>query len=124
MEIKRVNGKKGNKIELVNESWSTSRNWGHKTNVIINGFDYGEYKVRYCNRTWEMYHFQSCMRGAVAKVMRYDITRYLENYKYTNNITRFKKGQREELIAEYKESNDLMLDLEQTLQAINERNFD
>lgn len=124
MEIRRVNGKKGNKIELVNESWSTSRNWGHKTNVIINGFDYGEYKVRYYNRTWESYTFQSCMTGAIAKVMRYNITRYLENYKYTNNITRFKKGQREELIAKYKESNDLMLDLEQTLQAINERNFD
>ena len=124
MEIRVVNGKKGNKIELVNESWSTSRNWGHKTNVIVNGCDYGKYKVTYCNRTWEMYHFQSCMRGAIAKVMRYNITRYLENYKYTNNITRFKKGQREKLIAEYKESNDLMLDLEQTLQAINERNFD
>ena len=124
MEIRRVNGKKGNKIELVNESWSTSRNWGHKTNVIVNGYDYGTYKVRYCNRTWESYTFQSCMTGAIAKVMRYNITRYLENYKYTNNITRFKKGQREKLIAEYKESNDLMLDLEQTIQAINERNFD
>ena len=124
MEIRRVNGKKGNKIELVNESWSTSRNWGHKTNVIVNGYDYGTYKVTYCNRIWESYTFQSCMTGAIAKVMRYNITRYLENYKYTNNITRFKKGQREKLIAEYKESNDLMLDLEQTLQAINERNFD
>lgn len=123
MEIRRVNGKKGNKIELVNESWSTSRSWGHKTNVIINGFDYGEYKVRYYNRTWENYTFQSCMRGAIAKVMRYNITRYLENYKYTNNITRFKKGQREELIAKYKENNDLMIDLEQTIQAIRDRKF-
>lgn len=123
MEIRKVNGKKGNKIELVNESWSTSISWGHKTNVIINDFDYGKYKVRYYNRTWENYTFQSCMRGAIAKVMRYNITRYLENYKYTNNITRFKKGQREELIKEYKGSNDLMLDLEQTMQAINERNF-
>ena len=123
MEIRKVNGKKGNKIELVNESWSTSRSWGHKTNVIVNGYDYGEYKVRYYNRTWENYTFQSCMTGAIAKVMRYNITRYLENYKYTNNITRFKKGQREELIKEYKESNDLMIDLEQTLQAIRDREF-
>lgn len=124
MEIKRVNGKKGNKIELVNESWSTSRSWGHKTNVIVNGYDYGEYKVRYYNRTWENYAFQTCMLDAVRKIIEDNITRYLENYKYTNNITRFKKGQREELIAKYKENNDLMLDLEQTLQAINERNFD
>jgi hypothetical protein len=64
------------------------------------------------------------MRGAVREIIEDNITRYLENYKYTNNITKFKKGQREELIAKYKESNDLMLDLEQTLQAINERNFD
>lgn len=124
MEIKRVNGKKGNKIELVNESWSTSRSWGHKTNVIVNDYDYGTYKVRYYNRTWEDYTFQSCMLDAVRKIIEDNITRYLKNYKYTNNITRFKKGQREELIAKYKENNDLMLDLEQTLQAINERNFD
>ena len=124
MEIRRVNGKKGNKIELVNESWSTSRNWGHKTNVIVNGYDYGTYKVTYCNRTWESYAFQTCMSGAVREIIEDNITRYLANYKYTNNITRFKKGQKEELIAKYKENNDLMIDLEQTLQAINERNFD
>lgn len=124
MEIRRVNGKKGNKIELVNESWNTSRSWGHKTNVIVNDYDYGTYKVTYYNRTWEMYHFQTCMSGAVRKIIEDNITRYLENYKYTNNITRFKKGQKEELIAKYKESNDLMLDLEQTMKAINERNFD
>ena len=123
MEIRRVNGKKGNKIELVNESWSTSRSWGHKTNVIVNGYDYGEHKVRYYNRTWEMYTYQTCMSGAIREIMENKITRYLENYKYTNNITRFEKGQREELIAEYKESNDLMLDLEQTLQAIRDRKF-
>ena len=123
MEIRRVNGKKGNKIELVNESWSTSRSWGHKTNVIVNGYDYGEHKVRYYNRTWEMYTYQTCMSGAIREIMENKITRYLENYKYTNNITRFKKGQKKELIAKYKESNDLMLDLEQTLQAIRDRKF-
>lgn len=43
MEIRRVNGKKGNKIELVNESWSTSRNWGHKTVVnYCNGKKYDD----------------------------------------------------------------------------------
>ena len=41
MEIRRVNGKKGNKIELVNESWSTSNAWGHKTNVFKNGLEIG-----------------------------------------------------------------------------------
>lgn len=124
MEIRRVNGKKGNKIELVNESWETSRSWGHKTNVIVNGYDYGTHKVTYYNRTWESYTFQTCMLGAVREIIENNITRYLENYKYTNNITRFKKGQKEELIKEYKENNDLMLDLEQTMKAINERNFD
>lgn len=124
MEIRRVNGKKGNKIELVNESWNTSRSWGHKTNVIVNGYDYGTHKVTYINRTWESYTFQTCMSGAVREVIEDNITRYLENYKYTNNITRFKKGQKEELVAKYKENNDLMLDLEQTMKAINERNFD
>ena len=34
MEIRRVNGKKGNKIELVNESWSTSRSWDTKQMLL------------------------------------------------------------------------------------------
>lgn len=123
MEIRVVNGKKGNKIELVNESWSTSRSLGHKTNVIINGCDYGEHKVRYYNRTWEMYTYQTCMSGAIREIIENKITRFIENYREENNITRFKKGQKEQLINEFKTTDDLMVDLEQTLQAIRDREF-
>lgn len=123
MEIRVVNGKKGNKIELVNDSWSTSNSWGHKTNVIINGCNYGEHKVRYYNRTWEMYAFQTCMSGAIREIMENKITRFIENYREENNITRFKKGQKEQLINEFKTTDDLIVDLEQTLQAIRDREF-
>ena len=123
MEIRVVNGKKGHKIELVNDSWSTSNSWGHKTNVLINGCDYGEHKVRYYNRTWEMYTYQTCMSGAIREIMENNITMFLENYKENNGIIRFKKGQKEQLINDYKTTDDLMLDLEQTLQAIRDRNF-
>lgn len=123
MEIRVVNGKKGHKIELVNDSWSTSNSWGHKTNILINGCDYGEHKVRYYNRTWEMYTYQTCMSGAIREIMENNITMFLENYKENNGIIRFKKGQKEQLINDYKTTDDLMLDLEQTLQAIRDRNF-
>ena len=120
MEIRKLK----NGWQFVNNWRSNRSGFVHETTLFNdNGYKVGEYKCQYYNRTWESYTFQSSMRGAIAKVMRYNITRYLENYKYTNNITRFKKGQREELIAEYKESNDLMLDLEQTLQAIRDREF-
>ena len=50
MEIRTL--KIGKRVwQLVNESWSNSNGWGHKTNVIRNGFDFGETKTKYLNRT-------------------------------------------------------------------------
>lgn len=122
MEIKKkiING---NVWQLVNESWSTSNAWGHRTHVIRNGYDYGEHKVRYYNRTWEMYAFQSCMSGAVNEIYEQEKERFINNYKYTNNIDRFKKGQKDEVIKLF-EQEEIAQELNQLKQAISERDFD
>ena len=97
MEIKKktING---NVWQFVNESWSTSSAWGHRTHLIRNGYDYGETKVRYINRTWEMYAFQSCMQQAIYNLYESEKQRFIDNYKYTNDIDRFKKGQKQKII--------------------------
>lgn len=121
MEIRRVKTK--NAIwSLVNEYWETSSGWGHKTHIIRNGYDYGEYKVRYYNRTWEMYTYQSCMYGALAKVKEEELNRFIDNYKYENNIERFKKGQKEEIIKMFNET-ELGKDLKKIYRAIELRKF-
>ena len=122
MEIRRKNIN-GNNWELVNEYWETSYAWGHKTTIIKNGYDYGTHKVRYYNRTWECYTYQTCMSGAVEKIKEEELQRFINNYKYTNNITRFKRGQKEKVIEEFNNS-ELGKELQELKDAIKERSFD
>jgi len=88
----------GNKWQFVNESWSTNNAWGHRTNVFKNGLEIEEHKSRYYNRTWESYTFQSCMFGAISEIEYKEKIRFVDNYKYENNIDRFKKGQKDEVL--------------------------
>lgn len=122
MEIKKkiING---NVWQLVNESWSTSSSWGHRTNVIRNGYDYGETKVRYYNRTWEMFAFQTCMSAAVSKIYQEELERFIENWKYRNNVDRFKRGQKQEIIKLF-EQEEIAQELKILKEAINNRDFD
>ena len=94
MEIKRlvING---NEYEFVCDSWETSSAWGHKVVLFKNGFEIAENKVRYYNRTWESYRYQSCMLGCITQLKEKCIQRWLNNYKTRNCKTRFKKGEKE-----------------------------
>lgn len=101
MEIKRY--KIGeNEFEFVCESWSNSRAWGHKVTLLKNGIEWAENKVRYYNRTWETFQYQTCMLGAIRTEMDKIIDNGINDYKYNNNITRFKKGEKDKVIENIK----------------------
>ena len=123
MEIRTKKCKSGNIWQLVNESWSNSNGWGHKTNIIRNGYDFGEHKVKYLNRTWESYTYQTCMSGAISTIYEDELNRYIENYKYVNDITRFKKGQKDEVIKMFEET-EIAKDIQEIRKAISNRDFD
>lgn len=123
MEIKAKKTRSGNKWQLVNESWSNSNGWGHKTTVIRNGYDFEPHKVRYYNRTWEMYTYQTCMSGAVETIYENELSRFVENWKISNDVARFKKGQKEAVIKLF-ESEEIARDLKELKEAISNRDFD
>lgn len=123
MEIRTKKCKSGNIWQLVNESWSNSNGWGHKTNIIRNGYDFGEHKVKYLNRTWESYTYQTCMSGAISTIYEDELNRYIENYKYNNDIVRFKKGQKDEVIKMFEET-EIAKDIQEIRKAISNRDFD
>lgn len=112
-----------NKYQLVNEYWETSNAWGHKTTIFQNGYEIEQYKCRYYNRTWESYEYQSCMESAVKEVLFKEKNRFIENYKYENNITRFKKGQKEEVIKLFDET-EVAKELKELQKVIGDRSFD
>lgn len=122
MEIRRKNIN-GNNWQFVNEYWETSYAWGHKTTILKNGYDYEPYKVRYYNRTWESYTYQTCMRGALGNLKNQELEHYIRRYKDNNGITRFKKGEKEKVIEEFNNT-ELGKELEILKQAIEERSFD
>ena len=82
MEVRIKKCKSGNVYQFVNEGYSNSNGWGHITTIIRNGYDYDPHKVRYYNRTWESYPFQTCMSGAVETIYDRELDCYITNYKF------------------------------------------
>lgn len=68
--------------EFVCWYWETSRSWGHEVRLCKNGTEVGNARIRYWNRTWEVYTFQSTMYSALEDYKKRRLQRYLDDYKY------------------------------------------
>ena len=56
----------GVKFTLVCESWSTRNSWGHEVTLYKNEtVKTGRAKIRYYNRTWECYQYQSAIKSVI-----------------------------------------------------------
>lgn len=56
----------GVKFTFVCESWKTRNSWGHKVALYKNeNLLIGTAKVRYYNRTWEKYQYQSTIKSVI-----------------------------------------------------------
>ena len=56
----------GVKFTLVCESWSTRNSWGHEVTLYKNDYaKIGRAKIRYYNRTWESYQYQSAIKSVI-----------------------------------------------------------
>ena len=56
----------GVKFTLVCESWCTRYSWGHEVTLYKNDFaKIGRSKIRYYNRTWESYQYQSAIKAVI-----------------------------------------------------------
>lgn len=113
----------GNKWQFVNESWSTSYSWGHRTIVFKNGYEMVEHKCKYINRTWESYTYETCMLCAIDEIEETEKNRFINDYKYQNNIDRFKKGQKDEVIKMFEET-EKAKELKALKEVIRNRDFD
>lgn len=50
---------------LVCEFWTARNSWGHKVTLYQSTKIIGRAKVRYYNRTWERYQFQSIIKSVI-----------------------------------------------------------
>lgn len=94
MEIRKI-VKNGNEYEFINETWETYQAWGHKTTLFINGRNYAINKIRYYNRTWECYQYQTCMCGCLYQLIEDMENNFIDEFKTKNNIKRLTSEKKE-----------------------------
>lgn len=60
----------GVKFTFVCESWRTRNNWGHEVTLYKNDtLKVSRVKIRYYNRTWECYQYQSAIKSVILDVI-------------------------------------------------------
>ena len=123
MEIKKIICKSGREYNIVNEYWETSRAWGHKSTLIASWGEVESRKVKYINRTWERYTYESCMSGLIETILENNLKSYITQYKEKNDITRLTSLQKDMIKAEWQEK-EYIQDLMEIKERINDRRFD
>ena len=123
MEIRTIKCKSGNEYNIVNETWETSRAWGHKSTLVAPWGEVESRKVRYYNRTWESYTYQTCMSGLLDTILENNLKSYIAQIKEVRGITRLLKGTREEIENDWNKK-EYIQDLKEIQERIRTRNFD
>lgn len=123
MEIKRIICKSGREYNIVNETWETSRAWGHKSTLVATWGEVESHKVRYYSRTWESYTYQSCMSGLIETILENNLKSYITQYKEKNDIARLSADKKAEVLKEWQEK-EYIQDLMEIKERIGNRNFD
>ena len=123
MEIKKIICKSGREYNIVNEYWETSRAWGHKSTLVAPWGEVESRKVRYYNRTWERYTYESCMSGLIETILEDNLKSYITEYKEKNDITRLTSLQKDMIKAEWQEK-EYTQELMEIKERINDRRFD
>lgn len=123
MEIKKIKCKSGREYNIVNETWETSRAWGHKSTLIAPWGEVESRKVKYINRTWERYTYESCMSGLIDTILEDNLKSYITQYKEKNGISRLLADKKAEVIKEWQEK-EYIQELMEIKERINDRRFD
>lgn len=71
----------GANYSVLGESWGTRTAWGHNAYLLRNGEEISRARVRYYNRTWECYQYQSAGSAAVRNAMDELAARLFDAYK-------------------------------------------
>ena len=123
MEIRRIVCKNGRVYNIVNETWETSRAWGHKSTLIAPWGEVESRKVKYLNRTWERYTYESCMSGLIETILEDNLKSYITQYKEKNDITRLTSLQKDMIKTEWQQQ-EYTQELMEIKERINDRRFD
>ena len=84
--------------KIVGDTYNTSKSWGHTAVVFKGDNELSKSKIRYYNRTWERYTYQSVIMDALYEAIKRRENRIITDYKDATGATRITKRKREELV--------------------------
>lgn len=105
--------------KIVAESWETYNSWGHKATLFKGDCELTHSRIRYLNRTWECYQYQSVILDAIYDAIKLRQTRLVDDYKLQANVMRMTKNRKENL---YKDDTELQ-ELEELYNHFKESRF-
>lgn len=85
-------------FKIVGDSYSNSRSWGHTAVVFKEDYELSKSRIRYYNRTWERYTYQSVILDALYEAIKWRENRIIADYKNKSGAIRITKRKREELV--------------------------
>lgn len=78
-------------------TYSTSRSWGHEVYMMDGAIEVAKSKIRYFNRTWEAYQFQTAICEALENYKKDMLKRYINAYKISNGYIGYDRETFEEI---------------------------
>lgn len=85
-------------FKIVGDTFSNSKSWGHTAVVFKDDYELSKSKIRYYNRTWERYTYQSVILDALYMAIKGRENSIIADYKYKSGASRITKHKKEEII--------------------------
>lgn len=65
-----IEQKQAGRFTFICWGWNEAGRWGHEVRLLDRGREVARSRIRYYNRTWETYRFQTAMMDAVERLRR------------------------------------------------------
>lgn len=98
--IIRKSAANGKQYQFICNSWETRNSWGHAVTLYDpNDRELNSVRVRYYNRTWECYQYQSAAQSCIYEVIQRAEARTVDAWKEANGRKRITKDERAAIVA-------------------------
>lgn len=88
----------GKNFQVLGESWETRNAWGHTGYLLRDGDEVSRSRVRYYNRTWESYRYQTAGENAVSIARETAAARALDDYRERTGKKRLSAGVKSQVL--------------------------
>ena len=96
----------GNEYIFINSCRGNRSGFVHESELLKNNWTIGHNKCQYYNRTWEVYTYQTVMKGLVYNLMENFKESFKESWKKSHGIKRLVESKKKLMIEELENNSE------------------